>query len=1180
MIAYNLEPWTEEVAALSALETYLRELRDIRATGAAAPETSYYGVLERLLNEVGAELSPKVRCVLNPANRGAGIPDGGLFTAEQYQPATSAPLPGQMPARGVVEVKPTGQDAWLTADGTQVTGYWGLYRQVLVTNYRDFLLVAEDADGRPAKVESHRLAESEASFWEAAATPRKAAREHGGRLSDFLSRAMLNAVPLGSPQDVAWFLASYAREAKARIEAADLPALAALRSGLEQALGLVFESDKGEHFFRSTLVQTLFYGVFSAWVLWSKRHPPADRGARFNWHEAAWLLRVPMIRALFEQVATPTKLGPLGTAEVLDWTAAVLNRVDRAAFFAAFDEGQAVQYFYEPFLEAFDPELRKELGVWYTPPEIVQYQVARVDTVLREELGVADGLADPEVVVLDPCCGTGAYLVEVLRQIARTLSDRGGDALVGQDVKRAAIDRVFGFELLPAPFVVAHLQLGLLLQNFGAPLADTGDERVGVFLTNALTGWAPPDAVKEQLPLPFPELMAERDAAERVKREARILVVLGNPPYNAYAGVSPDEEQGLVEPYKEGLISEWGIKKFNLDDLYVRFFRLAERRIAEMTGRGVVSFISNYSWVSHPSFVVMRQHLLRSFDRFWVENMHGNRQISEYAPDGRTSETVFAIPGFSVGIQQGVVLSLWAKSGKPGGPTVLYRDDIADARAVERRAHLLDTLAAADFDGQYAAVKPDTWCRHSFQPVAASADYRAWPGVDELCAVGPFCGLLEKRKGALIDIDRAALERRMRRYFDPAVTWEQLDALGSGLTRDAASFDARGSRDRALAEASFRVDAMRRLMLQAMDNRWCYFATAPPLWNRSRPEYAAHCWRGNAALVTRRHGIASPEGVPFHWTCVIGGDNAFLKHAYYIPLRLRLATSRTPHVEQGCLFDEAESGGPELQANLSPTARSYLAAVGVADPDADAESAGLLWHHVLAVGFAPDYLEQNAAGIRHDWPRIPLPNSLELLRRSAELGRQVAGLLDVEAPVPGVTAGAIRPELGVVARVSATAGGTLRPEAGDLDLRANWGYAGRDGIVMPAKGRVDERAYTAAERTALSAGAAPLGLPAEQVFDHLGETTVDVYLNDRAYWANVPVRVWEFRIGGYQVLKKWLSYREHSVLGRGLTLDEVREVTGIARRLAAILLLAPALNANYAAVAASVWPWPGERAPR
>ena len=137
----------------------------------------------------------------------------------------------------------------------------------------------------------------------------------------------------------------------------------------------------------------------------------------FDWKSAAWTLHVPMIKALFEQVATPTKLGPLGLVEVLDWTAAALNRVDRPAFFEKFLETHAVQYFYEPFLEAFDPELRKELGVWYTPPEIVQYQVARVDAVLREELDIADGLADPRVFVLDPCCGTGAYLVEVLRQI-------------------------------------------------------------------------------------------------------------------------------------------------------------------------------------------------------------------------------------------------------------------------------------------------------------------------------------------------------------------------------------------------------------------------------------------------------------------------------------------------------------------------------------------------------------------------------------------------------------------------------------------------------------------------------------------------------------------------------------------------------------------------------------------
>src|SRR5437660_8116597 len=229
-----------------------------------------------------------------------------------------------------------------------------------------------------------------------------------------------------------------------------------------------------------------------------------------------------MIKALFEQVATRSKLEPLDLVEVLDWTGDVLSRVDRKAFFENFEEGHAVQYFYEPFLEAFDPELRKELGVWYTPTEVVQYMVARVDTVLREELDIADGLADPRVYVLDPCCGTGAYLVEVLKRINDTLKEKGEDALTGNTVKRAAMERVFGFEILPAPFVVSHLQLGLLLQNLGAPLAESVNERVGVYLTNALTGWEPPsEEVKarlQQLGFAFAELKEEHDAAERVKR--------------------------------------------------------------------------------------------------------------------------------------------------------------------------------------------------------------------------------------------------------------------------------------------------------------------------------------------------------------------------------------------------------------------------------------------------------------------------------------------------------------------------------------------------------------------------------------------------------------------------------------------------------------------------------------
>jgi hypothetical protein len=409
---------------------------------------------------------------------------------------------------------------------------------VLVTNYRDFVLVGYDAAGRSAQLETYSLAANEAEFWAQALHPRTMARVHGDPLTEYLKRVMLSAAPLAAPEDVAWFLASYARDAKARIEESDLPALTVVREALEEALGIRFEGEKGEHFFHSTLVQTLFYGIFSAWVLWSRDRSPDDRAARFDWKGAAWSLQVPVIRALFEQVATPGKLEPLRLVEVLDWAAAALNRVDRAAFFSRFEETHAVQYFYEPFLEAFDPELRKELGVWYTPPEVVQYMVARVDTVLREELDIADGLADPRVYVLDPCCGTGTYLLEVLERIALTLDEKGGDALNTDDLKRAAMTRVFGFEIMPAPFVIAHLQLGLFLHHAGAPFSDAAGERAAVYLTNALTGWEKPHDHAHRLP--FPELEDERDAAEKVKRDLPILVILGNPPYNGYAGMAAD----------------------------------------------------------------------------------------------------------------------------------------------------------------------------------------------------------------------------------------------------------------------------------------------------------------------------------------------------------------------------------------------------------------------------------------------------------------------------------------------------------------------------------------------------------------------------------------------------------------------------------------------------------------
>lgn len=556
---------------------------------------------------------------------------------------------------------------------------------------------------------------------------------------------------LTSPEEVAWVLAYYAREAKWRVESqAELKALAAVREALEQGLGIKFEGPKGEHFFRSTLIQTLFYGVFSSWVLWSKHHAPTNK-EKFDWKLAQWTLKVPMIRALFEEVATPGKLGPLGVVEVLDWTAAALNRVDRASFFTAFQEQQAVQYFYEPFLEAFDPALRKELGVWYTPLEVVQYMVGRTDEALKTDLGIEDGLADKNVYVLDPACGTGAYLVEVLNTINRTLEAKGRDPLTAHAVKRAAIERVFGFEILPAPFVVSHLQLGLVLQNIGAPLKEDGSERAGVYLTNSLTGWEPPKGPKAQLT--FKELEEERAAAERVKRDTPILVVIGNPPYNGFAGIGMAEEKALVKPYRTTNRAP-APQGQGLNDLYVRFFRVAERRIVDATGQGVVCFISNYGWLDRLSHTGMRERFLDVFDRIQIDSLNGDAyRTGKVTPDGKPDPSVFSTDQDPEGIQVGTAVALMTRKINHAGTTVV---EFRSFWGKSKRADLLSALVQPEMK-PYEVLRPVPEAGLTFMPMHVGQDYLAWPALPDLLPAS-YPGVKTSRDGFVVDIDQRRLE--------------------------------------------------------------------------------------------------------------------------------------------------------------------------------------------------------------------------------------------------------------------------------------------------------------------------------------------------------------------------------------------------------------------------------------
>ena len=1134
------------------LETYLA---DIAALRGATKETSGYPALANLFNAVGHTLKPKVRCVIHPQNSGAGIPDGGLFTPDQLKHRDeAAAFDGLLPARGVLEVKSVGEDIAAFADSEQVEKYLDHYGQVLLANYREFLLLKR-LGGKNHRLEGFQLAPDEKAFWLAAAHPRQTAGALGERLAEYLKRVMLHNAPLNNPRDVAFFLASYARDARARVESAgDLPALHAVRLALEEALGMRFEAEKGEHFFRSTLVQTLFYGVFSAWVLWHKDNPAGKND--FDWKSAAWTLHVPMIKALFEQVATPTKLGPLGLVEVLDWTAAALNRVDRAAFFEKFLETHAVQYFYEPFLEAFDPELRKQLGVWYTPPEIVQYQVARVDAALRSELDLPDGLADPRVFVLDPCCGTGAYLVEVLRHIHKTLKeDQRMGALSERYTKQAAQERVFGFELLPAPFVVAHLQMGLLLQNLGTPLDDSKQERAAIYLTNALTGWEPPsEQAKKQLTFAIPEFQQEKEAADGIKQEKKIIVILGNPPYNGFAGLAVEEERDLSNAYRTTKFAP-APQGQGLNDLYVRFFRMAERRIVEKSGEGIISFISNYSWLDGLSFTGMREKYLEVFDSITVDCLNGDKfKTGKLTPEGDPDPSVFSTEFNREGIQVGTAIATLIRRNRSGerqaSEKKSQRQSAAPAKeniafrhlwGKHKRGELLATLNDPP-QKIYTRLKPPLEVGLPFLPARTESGYFKWPLLTGLFPVS-FPGVKTSRDEFLVELEKAALIKRLEKYFDPEVSHEEMKRLEPGVMADSARFKAELVREE-LRKRGFLTKNVVRYCYRPFDVRWLYWEPETKLLDEKRAEYFLQIFAGNvwfsAGQRNRKEDFYQPQS-----TSVLADHHLVESNAGMFPLSLRehADSSASALRETPDLFSSRSDGGggaskSTIKPNLTAAAAAYSAGLRV-KPDT-------LFYHALAVLHAPEYRAENSGALRQDWPRVPLPKSREALLASAELGRRAAALFDTETPVDEVTRGKPLPELKAIAELQCSS-------AANLKVTAGWGHAGQNGVTMPGKGRLETRAFTADE------AASPL----------FGQSTHDVFLNEAACWRNVPETVWHYTIGGYQVIKKWLSYREFALLGRPLTPDEAREVTHMARRIAALILLQPALDRNYQRVKAA-----------
>ncbi len=1113
---------------------YIADLRAIRSTGSATAETSFYPPLAALLNSVGQTLKPAVLFSTQLRNSGAGLPDGGFFPQPKRQTRNAEPDPLQNPERGVVEIKPADYSLDTLAAEPQVLGYLRQYGLVLTTNLRQFRLLQLAPSGAAQVLESYTLAATPADLWQA---PLSQFAKHKDLLPDFLARVLLYRAPLAQPKDVAWLLASYAREARARAEDHPLASFDAVKTALQESLGMRFEGEKGEHFFRSTLVQTLFYGIFSAWVLWRRAPEGRQPGARFDWRLSAYHLSVPVLRKLFSEVSERGAVNSLRLQEVLDLAGEALNRV-QPAFFDTFKEDEAVAYFYEPFLEAFDPQLRKDLGVWYTPKEIVQYMVERVDHLLRTQLDQPLGLASPAVRILDPCCGTGAYLTAVLHRIHRTLLEQAGDdtALVPSALRTAALTRVFGFEIMPAPFVISHLQIASTLEAAGASLTDR--QRTGVYLTNSLTGWVP---VRHPQSAFFEEFRQEREDSEHIKQQDTILVILGNPPYNGYAGIAQiEEERDLTTAYREQIPGLPAPQGQGLNDLYIRFFRIAERRIAgdanvhgNQGGCGIVSFISNNNWLDGLSHVSMRGRYIETFQSIYIDNLNGDKyRTGKTTPEGLPDPSAFSTPQNREGIQVGTAISTLVRTATPAQTGIHLRDLWGTDKLAQ-----LGRESRHEADGAYSPLTPAPALGNPFAHRTYSADYTSWPRLPELFPVS-FPGIKTSRDALVVDIDRERLEARMERYFDPAISHEQFAQELPEAMEDGYMYKAKEIRA-ALQERGFRPWEVLRYCYRPFDLRWIYWEPETSLLRRKVEEYAGQMIGATPWLEARQR----ESGDAFARGTIVGGlaDNFGNGLSNFFPAVV---------IESASLHSNME-----VRANLSLPAESYLDSLAAPKPD--------LFYHALAIMHAPAYRTENAGALLGDWPRIPLPATAELLAHSASLGRRLAELLDAESAI------------NLSAEWSFLAALKLPPDPNldeALKVTAGWGHQGQGSTVMPGRGLAPQRPWSDAEREKLAALAAAQSLAPETAVALLGETCVDVHLNGDAFWAAVPVNVWNYTLGGYQVLKKWLSYREFTpepaspLLHRALRPEEAAYFAQVVRRIAAILLLGPALDLSYRAL--------------
>ncbi len=689
-------------------------------------------------------------------------------------------------------------------------------------------------------------------------------------------------------------------------------------------------------------------------------------------------------------------------------------------------------YFYEGFLKAYDKDMRKSRGVYYTPPPVVNFIVRSLNDILKSAFGIKDGFADRKrVTVLDFATGTGTFLLEVMQQILEVAPEGLRDQLISEHV----LKNLYGFEYLIAPYTIAHLKLSQYLHDKGFRMKPK--ERLQIYLTNTL------EPIEPQQNWLLPALSKEVELAQNVKNKP-ILVITGNPPYKGHS-LNPSYREaifplnngkfqkkrtatfigGLIESYKRVDGRPLGEKNPKwLQDDYVKFIRFAQWKM-DQVDEGVVGIITNHSFLDNPTFRGMRQSLMQTFNQIYVLDLHGNAKKKEKTPDGGKDENVFDI-------EQGVCISLLVR--KPGLERKIFHADLWGKRQAKYR-----TCLEMEFDQvPWVEVHPQS-PSYLFIPQDESrrAVYDQGWKVTDIFPVNSV-GIVTADDQTLIGFNEDELRQQIRSKFD------EYDSV-------------------------FNVP----VLYIPLDTRRIYYD--PSKLERAREKTMRHMLHKE-----RNIGLMTTRITKDDWSILatehIIGHKAVSRYdiGYLFPLHLYNnpgTNNPKPNPNNNLFVKElqAEYGG--RRENFAPKFRAFMD-LKYGNHYEPEEILG----YIYAVLHSPTYRRNYAEFLKTDFPRIPFVDDRQTFEKLAGLGRQLVQahlLKDIPA--------------------------TLKVD------------------ITKGPDTVDKPVYAA---------------PYQRL-----------YFNAEQYFAPVPEDVWNFHIGGYQVLDKYLKSRK----GRELSLDEKENIINVVK---------------------------------